>query len=124
MHRVPLSAPAVALLLALKTEAECAGVGSPFIFQGDVPGKPLQDIKGAWRSICHRAGIAGVRIHDLRHTYASHLVSGGVGLPVIGRLLGHTQSATTLRYAHLADDPLREATGRFGALVGGALNEK
>jgi integrase len=58
-----------------------------------------------------------VRIHDLRHTYASILASAGLSLPIIGRLLGHTQAATTQRYAHLMDDPLRAATERVGALV-------
>ena len=62
-----------------------------------------------------------MRIHDLRHTYASHLVSSGFSLELVGKLLGHTQAATTMRYAHLADDPLREATNRFGAIV---TNEK
>jgi site-specific recombinase XerD len=60
-----------------------------------------------------------VRIHDLRHTYASILASAGLSLPIIGRLLGHTQAATTQRYAHLMDDPLRAATERVGALVSG-----
>src|SRR5438270_67854 len=52
--------------------------------------------------------------HDNRHTYASHLVSSGLSLEIVGRLLGHTTATTTKRYAHLADDPLRAATGRFG----------
>ena len=58
-----------------------------------------------------------MRIHDLRHTFASIAVSSGLSLPIIGRLLGHTQAATTHRYAHLADDPLRAATERVGAIV-------
>jgi site-specific recombinase XerD len=56
-------------------------------------------------------------MHDLRHTYASHLVSDGVPLAVVGKLLGHTKSATTERYAHLADNPLSEATNRFGDIL-------
>jgi len=60
-----------------------------------------------------------VRIHDLRHSYASILASAGLSLPIIGRLLGHTQAATTQRYAHLMDDPLRAATERVGAIVSG-----
>ena len=63
------------------------------------------------------AGIPDVRMHDLRHTYASILVSSGLSLPVIGALLGHTQARTTTRYSHLADNPLREATQRVGAEV-------
>jgi ATP phosphoribosyltransferase regulatory subunit HisZ len=56
-------------------------------------------------------------MHDLRHSYASILVSAGLSLPVIGALLGHAQPRTTARYAHLFDDPLREATERVGAIV-------
>ncbi len=69
-------------------------------------------------------GILDVRIHDLRHTYASHLVSSGLSLSIVGRLLGHTQIATTQRYAHLADDPLREATNRMGAIFESAEGKR
>ncbi|MCU0892743.1 MAG: site-specific integrase [Rhodospirillales bacterium] len=115
-EHVPLSAPALALLAAMKAEAV---PGVPFVFPGDGDGKPLQDIRKTWLAACAKAGLEGVRLHDLRHTYASHLVSSGLSLEIVGRLLGHTQVATTKRYAHLADSPLREATERFGALVGG-----
>jgi integrase len=53
------------------------------------------------------AGLIGVRLHDLRHTYASFAAGGGLGLPIIGRLLGHAQAATAARYTHLDNDPLR-----------------
>ncbi|MBL8676443.1 MAG: tyrosine-type recombinase/integrase, partial [Alphaproteobacteria bacterium] len=55
--------------------------------------------------------------HDLRHTHASHLVSSGLSLSIVGKLLGHTQASTTQRYAHLADEPLRKATEVFGNKV-------
>jgi integrase len=113
---VPLSAPALALLARLKEQAL---PGARFVFPGDAEGKPLQEIRRTWLAACAKAGLEGVRLHDLRHTYASHLVSSGLSLEIVGRLLGHTQVATTKRYAHLADSPLREATERFGALVGG-----
>ena len=58
-----------------------------------------------------------VRIHDLRHSFASHLVSKGESLHVVGRLLGHTQPQTTARYAHLADTALRDAANRMGEVV-------
>jgi integrase len=77
------------------------------------------ELKKAWAKICKLADLEGVRIHDLRHTYASILASGGASLPLIGALLGHTQSQTTQRYAHLMDDPLREATSRVGAVLTG-----
>lgn len=122
-EHVPLSAPALALVSELKQSAiksldsDKALEDFPYLFPGDAEGKPLQDIKKAWASFCETAALEGVRLHDLRHTYASHLVSTGHSLPLIGRLLGHTQPATTQRYAHLADDPLRKATEEFGSLL-------
>jgi integrase len=93
---------------------------SMFLFPGDVAGKPLQEVKKTWAGVCKGAKLNGVRLHDLRHTYASHLVSAGMSLPIVGRLLGHTQPQTTARYAHLADDPLRQATNRFASIVAAA----
>lgn len=71
--------------------------------------------------VSKHAGLAGVRIHDLRHSFASVAAGVGLGLPVIGRLLGHTQQATTQRYAHLADDPLRQASEMIGEKIFAAL---
>jgi site-specific recombinase XerD len=87
----------------------------PFLFPGDAPSKALQDIKKFWGSAMRLAGITGYRRHDNRHTYASHLVSSGLSLEIVGCLLGHTNPSTTKRYAHVADDPLRAATERFGS---------
>jgi len=67
------------------------------------------DLKRFWRSLVADAGILDYRIHDNRHTHASQLASSGMSLPIVGRLLGHTNPITTQRYAHLADDPLRDA---------------
>lgn len=67
------------------------------------------------------AGLTDVRIHDLCHTFVSMLVSSGVPLYVADRLAGHTQIATTQRYAHLADAPLRQATSRLGAMAQGIV---
>ena len=66
-----------------------------------------------------RTEITDYRRHDNRHTYASHLVSSGLSLEIVGRLLGHTTATTTKRYAHLADDPLRAATDRFASKIAG-----
>jgi site-specific recombinase XerD len=72
-------------------------------------------VKKFWKAVCKAAGLEKVRLHDLRHSYASDLVSKGVSLHIVGRLLGHTQPQTTARYAHLDDASLRQATERFGA---------
>jgi integrase len=85
--------------------------------------KPRSDLKRPWKAVAKRAGLKGVRIHDLRHSYASVGAGGGLGLPIIGKLLGHTQAATTQRYAHLADDPLRRASNQIGNAVAAAMGD-
>jgi integrase len=114
-HAVPLSAPARQLLARLRERDKA----TPWVFPGRGGGQPREDLKYSWRRICKAAGITGLRIHDLRHSFASHLVSAGFSLPVIGALLGHSQPVTTHRYAHLLDDPLRAATERVGAIITG-----
>lgn len=114
-HRVPLSPPALQLLDEMrKLNADRKPSPSPYVFPGRGRDEPLTDIKKFWASVCKTANISGVRLHDLRHTYASVLAGSGYSLPIIGALLGHTQAATTQRYSHLADNPLREATTRVG----------
>ncbi len=130
MHRVPLSAPALQLLIDMKATADAENErrrrdGLPelvHLFTGK-DGKPLTTIKHFWTAVSKKAELPGVRVHDLRHTYASVLASSGLSLPIIGALLGHTQAATTARYAHLLDDPLRAATERAGAVITGAGSE-
>ncbi|MEM7171260.1 MAG: tyrosine-type recombinase/integrase [Pseudomonadota bacterium] len=114
-HRVPLSSQAIELLLSIKAEAP----PSPFVFPGKSNDQPLTDLKNFWRGVCKKAELQGIRIHDLRHAYASLLVSSGLSLPVIGALLGHTQPQTTARYSHLFDEPLREATEIVGKAISG-----
>ncbi len=82
---------------------------NPHVIPGTLPGKPLSDLQPFWRRVRARAGLNGVRLHDLRHTYASVAVAAGQSLPMIGKLLGHTQVQTTARYAHLAGDPVSAA---------------
>jgi integrase len=113
-HQIPLSAPARELLVRLREHS----VGSQWVFPGR-KGQPRNDTKYAWKRICGAAGVTGLRIHDLRHSYASFLAGAGFSLPVIGALLGHSQPATTARYSHLFDDPLRTATERAGAIIAG-----
>jgi integrase len=113
-EHLPLSAQALVLVTLI---IETSDAGSPFLFPGNKPGQPLREIKKFWSAVMRKAGIANYRRHDNRHTYASHLVSSGLSLEIVGRLLGHTTTTTTKRYAHLADDPLRAAADRFGSKI-------
>jgi integrase len=113
-HQVPLAAPARELLSRLRKQAD-----GPFVFPSRDGKQARQNLAHGWRLICKAANITGLRIHDLRHSFASSLVGAGFSLPVIGALLGHSQPSTTARYAHLAHDPLREAVERHGTIVVG-----
>lgn len=93
---------------------------SVWLFPGRSPDRPYKDLKAFWRSITTTAELEDYRIHDNRHTHASHLVSSGLSLPIVGRLLGHTNPSTTQRYAHLADDPLRQAAEIMGKKIKGS----
>jgi integrase len=119
-HQVPLNAPARQLLAELRPQVP-ADVEWLFPANGHAGGY-RRDVKYAWQSLCATAGINGARVHDLRHTYASVLASAGHGLKIIGELLGHTQPGTTDRYAHLFDDPVRQATEHAGAILSGQLS--
>jgi len=114
---VILNAPALTVLTGLQR------IG-PYVVPGDNPNRPRPDLKRPWGVIIKRAGLMGVRLHDLRHTYASFGAGGGLGLPIIGRLLGHTQAATTARYAHLDNDPLRRASESIAGRIEAALDGK
>ena len=117
-HQVPLSAPARQLLSEIrKRQAGKQQAVGEYVFPGVGGSGHVVELKRAWRNICKTAGITGLRIHDLRHSYASQLASGGTSLPMIGALLGHSNPATTHRYSHLFDDPLRAATERVGAII-------
>ena len=96
--------------------------GNPYVIVGDRPGHHLVNLQKPWKRIRKAAGLDDVRIHDLRHTFASYLASGGASLLVIGKLLGHTQAQTTARYAHLANDPLNEANDNVGNLLEGIMS--
>lgn len=111
-HHLPLSEQTVAVLQILKSLRKD---DSPYLFPGKVANKPLENVRRFWEKIRKEANLGDdIRIHDLRHTYASHLVSSGMSLSIVGKLLGHTQASTTQRYAHLADESLRQATALFG----------
>jgi len=114
-----LSEPAVEILRELRGLSISSD--TPFVIRGKLKGQPLVNLAKPWKRLCERADLRGVRIHDLRHTAASIGVSQGMNLPVIGRLLGHTQASTTQRYAHVDIDPALEAANRIGAAVSDAL---
>jgi len=113
-EHIPLSGPTLSLLSDMRKLADPTEEN---LFPGNASGRPLQDIKKFWKGVIAQAGIADYRLHDNRHTHASHLVSSGLSLEIVGRLLGHTNPTTTKRYSHIADSPLRAATERFGAKV-------
>jgi integrase len=113
---IVLNPPALKVLTGLSR-------ASNYVVAGDDPSKPRADLKRPWRAVVKRAALEGVRIHDLRHTYASIGAGGGFGLPIIGKLLGHTQSATTARYAHLDNDPLRRASESIAGRIAEAMGE-
>ncbi len=92
-------------------------INNAFVFQGTIPGQPVTDLGKPWRRIRKKADLEDVRIHDLRHTYASKAISGGMPLVMVGQLLGHTQYQTTLRYSHLADAPIREAANTVASAL-------
>jgi integrase len=115
-RRIPLPQPARAVLAALPRLD-----GNPFVICGAVDGQRITDLQRPWRRIRALAGLDDVRIHDLRHTYASNAVSSGMPIQMVGRLLGHTQLQTTMRYAHLADDPVRRAAEENAASLSAGL---
>lgn len=114
VHRVPISEDVAAIV---RQRQLLVPKGTPWLFPGDVPGQPVREIRRFWRRIQAAAEIGDARIHDLRHTFASLLVSGGASLEMIGKLLGHTQMQTTQRYAHLIDAPLRAGLDAVASAV-------
>ncbi|MBL4725158.1 MAG: tyrosine-type recombinase/integrase [Rhizobiaceae bacterium] len=116
---VHLNAPALETLSKIpKIE------GNEFVIVGKREGERLVNIRKIWFRICALAEIEGVRVHDLRHSFASVGASGGASLLIIGKLLGQTQAATTARYAHLADDPIKTANEKIGQEIAAAMSGK
>jgi integrase len=105
---VPLSEGAVELLRSMKGPQ-----ASGWLFPGK-DGDRRKDVRKFWTKVREAGKFEDLNPHDLRHTFASHLVSGGAPLPLVGGLLGHTQPRTTQRYVHLADQPLRNLANQFG----------
>jgi integrase len=111
-HVSPLSAPARELLSKLRRRTN-----SPWVFPADSATGHRVAVQKNWLALCRAAKITGLRIHDLRHGFASQLASTGASLPLIGSLLGHANPSTTARYAHLYDDAEREAVERVGKII-------
>lgn len=114
---IPLPPPALAVIAALPRMA-----GSPYVLPGDRPGKPFIGIQKPWQRVRAAAALSDVRLHDLRHAFASVAVAGGESLYVVGKVLGHRQVDTTSRYAHLAEDPMKAAADRTAARLAGMLS--
>jgi integrase len=116
---VHLGEPALEVLNSIDRLAE-----NPYVIVGGKERKHLVNLEKPWRRIRAKAGLDDVRLHDLRHTYASFGVAGNLSLPMIGEMLGHKEAATTQRYAHLAADPVKQATDQVANALHSALHGK
>jgi integrase len=111
-----LPPPALAVLMDLPRVER-----NPHVIVGNIWGAPLVNLGKAWRAIRKQAGLDDVRIHDLRHAFASIAASSGMGLPIIGKMLGHADARTTQRYAHLAADPVKAAAATVANSIAAAM---
>ena len=116
---VPLGAPALAVLSEQKPLE-----GTAYVFPAESGGLAFQGTEKVWRKIRQAAGLDGLRIHDLRHSFASAGLMAGDNLAIIGKLLGHADVKTTARYAHLADDPVKQAANRISSSIAAAMEGK
>lgn len=114
-----LPPPALEVLAALPRLAD-----NPYVITGARAGAALVNLEKPWRAIRAAAGLDGVRLHDLRHAFASVAAASGLGLPIIGKMLGHTQAATTHRYAHLASDPVKAAAAMVAGKIAAAMRKQ
>jgi integrase len=114
---IVIGAPSMAVLVGLPRVGQ-------FVIAGDSMDKPRSDLTRPWTLVRRQAGLDGVRLHDLRHSFASVGAGAGMGLPILGKLLGHSSPTTTARYAHLSVDPLRVASDAIGNRLAAAMGEK
>ena len=113
---IPMGAPALELLASLP------GIeGNPYVLPGEKHGHHLVGLPRVWERLRKRAGLEDVRLHDLRHSFASVGAGAGMGLPVVGKLLGHRDPKTTARYAHIAADPAKVAADRIAGTIAAAM---
>ena len=123
-RKIPLTPEAQSVLATVPRLED-----NPHVIVGEVKGQHITDLERPWRRIRKRAGLEEVRIHDLRHTYASNALASGLPIEMVGKLLGHSNIQTTARYAHLADQAIRDAavqvsTGLSDAMVGSSALDK
>jgi hypothetical protein len=130
-YQVELESWGIVLKISRLPAAEiqhCAGKPEPtsgvYVIADDAGDKPRADLKRPWDLITAYAELEGVRIHDLRHTHASIGAGAGLGLPMIGKLLGHRHAETTARYAHLDADPLRKASNQIAQAIVAAMGKE
>jgi integrase len=114
---VILSGPALAVLENLPRTGD-------FVIAGQRDNRARHDLKRPWEVIRQRAGLRPIRLHDLRHSFAATGASSNLGLPVIGKLLGHKRAETTSRYAHIAADPLRIAADAIASQLAAKLGDQ
>jgi integrase len=112
-----LNPPALAVLAGITRIGN-----SPFVFPAGRGSGHFEGVPKVWRKVRERAALSAVRLHDLRHSFASVAVASGTSLPIIGALLGHAHAATTQRYAHLSNDPLRIASDMTASRLATALH--
>ncbi|MBD3678670.1 MAG: tyrosine-type recombinase/integrase [Rhodobacteraceae bacterium] len=115
-RRIPLSGDARAVLDSLPRAP-----GNPYVIEGKLPNSHVTDLQNPWQRLRKAAGLEDVRIHDLRHTYASMAVMNGIDLLTVGKILGHSNYQTTQRYAHLADEAVQRAAGAVASKMANAL---
>jgi len=116
---ISLSPQALALIQAIPRFSD-----NPHVIVGGRAGRHLVDLQRPWQRVRKAAGLEDVRLHDLRHSFASIALQEGTSLSVIGQLLGHKSTATTKRYAHLADDHISAESGKIGDLIEQAMSGK
>lgn len=117
---IVLGAPALQVLANIPRVGALVIAGES---AGQINEKPRSDLKRPWALVAKEASLDGVRLHDLRHSFASVGAGSGLGLPIIGKLLGHSQASTTQRYAHLDADPLRRAADEIGGWIAHAMGD-
>lgn len=114
--------PPAAIQVILAADRPQSGTG--YVVRGGRKNDPetaLVNVKATWGAVRKAANLVDVRPHDLRHSFASVAIAGGASLPIIGALLGHSEPKTTQRYAHLANDPLRQIAGSVAATIAGLM---